>query len=56
MTAVTWSDVADASATWREAFGYVFVDYVVDDYVIGYEPSGSPWTDTSDAATSWSGL
>jgi hypothetical protein len=49
---MTWVDVNAASTSWAEGKGYVLVDYVEDDYVIGHEPSG-PWTDEAAASTTW---
>lgn len=51
----TWVDASDAATTWSTdalEHGYVFVDYVLDDYVLGYELSG-PWTEVSDVSTTW---
>lgn len=48
-----WSIVSPQDDTWNYQNGYVRIDYVVNDYVIGDEPSGGPWTQVSAASDTW---
>jgi hypothetical protein len=49
----TWVPVGPSSTVWPDAEGYVLVDYVENDYVVGDEPSG-PWVATSPSSNTWS--
>lgn len=52
----TWVDVSDAATTWTAQEGYVHNRYVVDGYVIGYEPTADTWTAVPAVSTTWAGV
>lgn len=52
----TWAAITDPGATWNDATGYVYVDYVADGYVLAYSESPSPsgiWTIQSNSVVTW---